>query len=71
MNPLVNSPNRLSRRNLVAGGGALGLFAVAARLLTDEARPAAIPAQRSNPSPDAKGYRLTDHVKRYYHTTLF
>jgi hypothetical protein len=71
MNPIVNSHHRLSRRNLVAGGGALGLFAAGAKLLSHEAQPGDVPAQPSSLVPDAKGYRLTDHVKRYYHTTLF
>jgi hypothetical protein len=70
MNLIASSPNRLSRRNLVAAGGTLGLFAAAARLLSREEQPAALPAQPSSASPQAKGYRLTDHVKRYYETTL-
>ena len=67
----MNEPKtRLSRRTLFAGAGTAGALAAAATLL-----PRAL--QEDQPAPQAKeppakggGYQLTEHVKRYYQTTL-
>jgi hypothetical protein len=58
---------RPQRRNflLALGAGGAGAAIVAARALTaGSAAPDAAP----EPSPDGKGYTLTDHVRRYYRT---
>ena len=62
--------SKLSRRSLFAGAGTAGALAAAATLL-----PGAV--QESVPAPEAKtppdkggGYHVTEHVKRYYQTTL-
>ena len=50
---------------LALGAGGAGAVALAARSLTGV-------APKTEPTPDAsdgQGYRLTDHVKRYYQTT--
>jgi len=50
---------------LALGLGGVGAAAIAARSLTGA-------APQTAPTPDAndgQGYRLTDHVKRYYQTT--
>ena len=55
------------RRNflLALGAGGAGAAALAARSLSGIA-----PAATGATDPDAgEGYRLTDHVKRYYQTT--
>jgi hypothetical protein len=55
------------RRNflLALGAGGAGVAVVAAYSLgAGSAKPR--PAQE--PSPDGKGYELTDHVRRYYRT---
>lgn len=59
----------VSRRTLFAGAGTAGAVAVAATLL-----PA---ARQAEPAPQAKeppqrggGYHVTDHVRRYYRSTL-
>jgi hypothetical protein len=68
----MSDSNRTApRRTVLAGAGAVGALAAAASLLP-AARPAADAAQA--PSQDAAapgasaGYRLTEHVKRYYAT---
>ena len=62
--------SQVSRRKLFAGAGTLGATAAAARLLPSagsviEPKPAvqAAPAKGG-------GYHLSEHVKRYYKTTL-
>jgi len=60
---------RASKRRgflLALGAGGIGAAAIAARSLTGSA-PVAAPVD-----PDAasgEGYRVTDHVRRYYQTT--
>ncbi len=64
--------SKLSRRTLFAGAATVGAAAAAVSLLPS-ALPdlAARPAQALNPPPDrGGGYQLTEHVKRYYKTTL-
>ncbi|MBA3772033.1 MAG: formate dehydrogenase [Ramlibacter sp.] len=62
--------SKLSRRTLFAGAGTAGAVVAAATLL-----PGVV--QRTDSAPEAKqppdkggGYQLTEHVKRYYKTTL-
>jgi hypothetical protein len=62
--------SKLSRRTLFAGVGTVGAVAAAATLLPrvmhqDEAAPEQKPAPAKG-----GGYQLTEHVKRYYKTTL-
>ena len=67
---MSQSPGKLSRRTLFAGAGTVGAIATVASL---------VPAVRGVPAPleqplakPAKGggYSLSEHVKRYYKTTL-
>jgi hypothetical protein len=60
----------LERRTLLAGAGTAGALAAAAVVLPG-VQQAVPPAQAGvQPLPDtAAGYRLTEHVKRYYATT--
>ncbi|WP_137893159.1 formate dehydrogenase [Ramlibacter sp. 2FC] len=61
--------SKLSRRTLFAGAGSAGALAAAARLMP--VSPAA-PAEPEPPRPAPArggGYRLTEHVLRYYRTT--
>jgi Spy/CpxP family protein refolding chaperone len=62
--------NRLSRRTLFAGAGAAGAVAAAASLVATQ--PEVQPAAAAPKAPPEKGggYSLTEHVKRYYKTTL-
>ena len=61
-------PRPTQRRGflLALGAGGLGAAAIAARSLTGNA-PAAAAADAADSAGD--GYRVTDHVKRYYQTT--
>jgi hypothetical protein len=58
---------RPQRRNflLALGAGGAGAAIVAARALTAGS---VAPDAAQEPSPDGKGYALTDHVRRYYRT---
>jgi hypothetical protein len=67
----MNQPqSKLSRRMLFAGAGAAGAVAATATLLpgvvqrTESAPPSKEPPARGG------GYQLTEHVKRYYKSTL-
>ncbi|HZF81110.1 MAG TPA: formate dehydrogenase [Rubrivivax sp.] len=62
----VASP--LTRRNLVAGAGAVGAAAAGAALLP--VQPTVVPAATASAVGDksAEGYRLSEHVQRYYET---
>jgi hypothetical protein len=61
----------IDRRAALAGAGAVGALAAAAALLPSEqgAAPAPDVADAKPASDTSAGYRLTEHVKRYYATT--
>ena len=56
--------SKLSRRTLFAGAGTAGAIA-AAVVQENTAAP-----QAKQPPKRGGGYQLTEHVKRYYQTTL-
>lgn len=60
--------NKLTRRTMLAGAGAGGALAAAAVLLPrDEPRPAAkTMGERVAADDSADGYRLTEHIRKYY-----
>jgi hypothetical protein len=60
----VSSP--VSRRTLFAGAGTVGALAAAAALLPGSK--AVQSAAAAGPAVEGEGYRLTEHVKRYYQT---
>jgi hypothetical protein len=68
----VRDPKQsLDRRVVLAGAGTVGALAAAAAILP-MAQQVSADAQgaAAKPLPDtAAGYRLTEHVKRYYATT--
>ncbi len=55
----------LGRRTVFAGAGAAGALAAAASLLPDT-RDATPPAAPGAKPEQTGGYRLSEHVKRYY-----
>ena len=58
------------RRQLVVGAGVAAGAALAAAALRQHAVEAPAALARAEPEPAASpGYRLTDHVRRYYDTT--
>ncbi len=67
-----SSENTLTRRTALAGVGVAGAAAVAATVLPSGGTPvqtaataAAVPTQVDS----AGGYRMTEHIQRYYDTT--
>ena len=60
----------VSRRTLFAGAGAAGAVAAAATLLPGVARQAEPGPEAKKPPARGGGYHVTDHVKRYYQSTL-
>jgi hypothetical protein len=62
--------SKLSRRTLFAGAGTAGAIAAAASLLPGAVQEAASPPQAKEAPEKGGGYQLTEHVKRYYRSTL-
>ena len=63
------TPPALSRRTLFAGAGTLGALAAAAAVLPGaKDEPAVASADPAATADAGQGYRLTEHVKRYYQT---
>ena len=60
---------RPSRRQLVAGAGVAAAAGLAAAALQRQAGPAAETATGQARAEPAAGYRVTEHVRRYYETT--
>ncbi len=62
--------DRLSRRTVFTGAGAVGAIAAVASLLPRGAPEAEVTAPTAKPKPTrGGGYTLSDHVKHYYKTT--
>jgi hypothetical protein len=61
--------SKLSRRTLFAGAATVGAAAAAVTLLPRNLQDAAAPELQEPPAKGG-GYQLTDHVKRYYKSTL-
>jgi hypothetical protein len=70
--PANEAPNEaLKRRSFVAASAVVGSFAAAAALWASR-KPAVAVAKAASPAEPAEaaeGYRLSEHVKRYYQTT--
>jgi hypothetical protein len=62
--------SKLSRRTLFAGAGTAGAVAAAATLLPGAMPEPVPPTALKEPPARGGGYQLTEHVKRYYKTTL-
>jgi hypothetical protein len=62
--------SKLSRRQLFAGAGTVGAMAAAASLLPGAVQESAPEPQAKQPPARGGGYQLTEHVKKYYKTTL-
>jgi hypothetical protein len=56
------------RRTVLAGAGGVGALAAAAALLPGAVPPQPAVSTDKPASGSAAGYRLTEHVKRYYQT---
>ena len=67
----MSQPKSLvSRRTLFAGAGTAGAVAAAATLLPGITQQAEPVPQVKKPPARGGGYHVTDHVKRYYQSTL-
>jgi hypothetical protein len=60
---------RHGRRGLVVGAGVAAAAALAAVALQRKSAPKAAVADAEPAKAPTEGYRLTDHVRRYYETT--
>ena len=68
--PTLVAADPLKRRGLLIGAGAAGAAVLAAKVLPGAAPVATATAGAATQAIDAAGgYRLTDHVLRYYETT--
>ena len=60
---------RVGRRGMLIGAGAtVAAGVVAAVAARSQAEILAVPARQARDDVDAEGYRLSDHVQRYYRT---
>jgi hypothetical protein len=67
---MKDDTSQVSRRRLFAGAGTVGALAAAATVLPSlEVSPQATEAAKKAPA-NGGGYTLSEHVKRYYKTTL-
>ena len=67
--PATDQP-ALHRRKLLGAAGTTGALAAAATLLATRQDPAEpVTAAAQSASEVGSGYRLTEHVQRYYQTT--
>ncbi len=65
------SPTRVSRRSVFAGASAVGAVAAVASLVPSIPATVTPVVRSAAPLPQkGGGYRLSEHVKRYYKTTL-
>ena len=62
--------SKLSRRTLFMGAGTVGAVAAAASLLPGAVQLQDAAPQAKQPPENGGGYQLTEHVKRYYKSTL-
>lgn len=62
--------SKLSRRTLFAGAGVVGATAVAVSLLPAVREVVQTPDASGDAPVRGGGYRLSEHVKQYYKTTL-
>jgi hypothetical protein len=69
---MSESQNKPSRRGFMWGAAAVGAAAAAVTTLPKTQAPETAAAQDPQPNPPANGggYRVTEHVRRYYKTTL-
>ena len=66
--PAAHGP-RTGRRQLVVGAGVVAGAALAAATVARHVATPAGTAKAGSDSAQGEGYRLTDHIRRYYETT--
>jgi hypothetical protein len=66
----MNKQSDFSRRSLIAGARTIGLLAASASLLPSRAVQGIVELGPLAAPTAAKGNHLSEHVKRYYRSTL-
>ena len=61
----MSTQSKPTRRSFFAGLGAVAAAGVAVKLASKTPEPAAVEPE---PEPDGSGYRLSEHIKKYYRT---
>ncbi|HXD39686.1 MAG TPA: formate dehydrogenase [Ramlibacter sp.] len=67
---MSETKRKLSRRHLFAAAGTAGAVAAAASLVPGVVQETVAKPQAKDPPERGGGYQLSEHVKRYYQTTL-
>ena len=67
---MSDSRRKLSRRHLFAAAGTAGAVAAVASLVPAAVQEPLSDPQAKQPPERGGGYHLSEHVKRYYQTTL-
>lgn len=62
----MSEQSKIARRTFFAGVGLAATAGIAAKLFAKPSVPSAEPAPAE---PKGNGYRLTEHIKKYYRTT--
>lgn len=62
----MSTQSRTGRRSFFTGLGALAAAGVAAKMASSPPETASPPEPEAPPGP---GYRLTEHIRKYYRTT--
>lgn len=63
----MSEQSKIARRSFFAGLGIAAAAGIAAKLTTKSIVPAT--AEPASAEPQGEGYRLTEHIKKYYRTT--
>lgn len=66
---MIQPKSKLSRRTLFVGAGTAGALTAAATLLPGALQETPAPVAKQPPAKGG-GYHVTEHVKRYYRSTL-
>jgi hypothetical protein len=71
---MKDNEHRVARRTFLAGAGvvaaATGAAALTSRGPAVPAQATAIPDITPDTSTDSQGYRVSEHIRKYYRTTL-
>lgn len=71
---MKDKQHRVARRTFLAGAGvvaaAAGAVAITARGPAAPSQPAAVPDLTPDVPADSQGYRVSEHIRKYYRTTL-
>jgi len=66
--PANEARSRLSRRTMFAGASAVGAAVVASKILPSAPSDTPLAASGSGKADEGDGYRLSEHIRKYYKT---